>query len=83
MDQIEPDQTSMTKYIQCVKCNINIDFGYNMLNEMYKQCVKYTSQRAEYKEAHQVELKEQRKEYNYEHKESPNKKKIEHDKIYH
>ena len=58
MNQIKPYQTSMTEYIKCVRCNmkfinddshIQIDFGYNRLNERYKQCVKCRCNKAEYR----------------------------------
>jgi len=72
MNQNKPEQTSMTEYIKCVRChmkyinddgNIKTDFGYNRLNERYKQCYKCRCQTAEYRQAHRDELKEKSKTY--------------------
>ena len=63
--------------------HIKNDFGYNRLNERYKQCVRCRTKRTEYREAHRDELREKQKEYYYEHKEELNKKKMEYDKVYH
>ena len=92
MNQIEPDKSNMTEYIKCVRCNMKLinddehiktDFGYNRLNERYRQCVKCRSNKAEYREAHREELRNKQKEYYYEHKEELNKKKMVYDKVYH
>ena len=64
------DNQDINKYIKCSRCHmkfinddehIKTDFGYNRLNERYKQCVKCRSQKAEYREAHRDELREKQK----------------------
>ena len=81
-----------TEYIKCSRCHmkfinddehIKTDFGYNILNIIYKQCVRCRTYKLSYRESHRDEIKEKQKEYYYEHKEELNKKKMEYDKVYH
>ena len=67
MNQSKPDQTNMTKYISCSRWHkkfitadehIKTDFGYNILNIRYKQCVRCRSYKTEYRETHREKLKE-------------------------
>ena len=53
--------------------HIKNDFGYNRLNERYKQCVRCRTKKTEYREAHRDELREKQKEYYYEHKKNSTK----------
>ena len=75
------DNQDINKYIKCSRCHMKFinddehiknDFGYNRLNERYKQCVRCRTFR-----------RAKQKEYYYEHKEELNKKKMEYDKVYH
>ena len=63
--------------------HIKIDFGYNRLNERYKQCVKCRSKKAEYREAHRDELREKQKEYYEANKEKLINKTMDYNKVYH
>ena len=62
--------------------HIKTVFGYNRLDIRHKQCVKCRTTRTKYRETHKAELMENM-EYYYENKEELNKKKMEHDNVYH
>lgn len=70
------EQDEADKYIKCSKCrckyinddyHIDIDFGYNKLNERFKTCVKCRERHkihmATHRENHQDEIKEYREKH--------------------
>ena len=68
----------MTEYIKCSRCHMKFinddehiknDFGYNRLNERYKQCVRCRNNQANYRESHREEINKKYTEYYKENKE--------------
>ena len=60
----------MTEYINCSRCHmkfinddehIKTDFGCNILNIRYKECVRCRTNRTWYRETHRDELREKHK----------------------